>query len=150
MARMYSRKKGKAGSKKPYGKKVSWLSYKPKETELLIVKLAKEGKTPSQIGLALRDTYGIPEIKQITKKSITTVLRENKLLQEIPEDLMALIKKTIEVKKHMEANKKDMTAKHGLQLTESKIRRLVKHYKKTRKLPEEWKYEPEKAKLLVG
>lgn len=149
MARMYSGKKGKAGSKKPYGKKASWLTYKPKETELLVVKLAKEGKTPSQIGLMLRDSYGIPEIKQVVKKNITTVLKENKLLPEVPEDIMALVKKSIEIKKHMEANKKDMKAKRGLQLTDSKIRRLVKYYKRTGKLAQDWKYEPEKAKLLV-
>ena len=64
MARMYSRRKGKAGSKKPAKKQVpSWLRYKGKEVELLVVKLAKEGKNPSQIGLHLRDVYGIPDTK---------------------------------------------------------------------------------------
>ena len=62
MARMHSRKRGKAGSKKPMKKVLPlWVRYKSKELELLIVKLAKEGKTPSQIGVILRDTYGIPD-----------------------------------------------------------------------------------------
>ena len=55
MARMYSRKKGKAGSKKPFKSKANWVKYKPKEVELLIAKFAKTGKTGSQIGLILRD-----------------------------------------------------------------------------------------------
>jgi ribosomal protein S15P/S13E len=51
--------------------------------------------------------------------------------------------------KHMDSNTKDNTAKRGYQLTVSKIRRLAKYYKRNRKLPEDWRYTPEKAKLLV-
>ena len=50
----------------------------------------------------------------------------------------------------MEKNKKDYVAKRGLQLTESKIKRLTKYYKRVGKLPENWKYDREKVKLLVG
>lgn len=150
MARMYGRSKGKSGSKKPAGKTGhSWLSYKPKEVEMLIVRLAKEGKTPSQIGLVLRDAYGIPDVRILLKKRITLVLAEKKLLKELPEDLMALIKKDVAVHKHMDANKQDMTAKRGVQLTESKIKRLVKYYKNSGKIPEEWKYDSRKAGMFV-
>ena len=135
MARKYSRSKGKAGSKRPARKTLpTWVRYKPKEVELLIVKLAKDGKTPSQIGLFLRDTYGIPDVKRLTKKKITSVLEERKLLKEIPEDLMSAIRKSVLVRKHLEENKKDQTAKRGLELAESKIRGLIKYYKKTGKL----------------
>lgn len=147
---MYSRKRGKSGSKRPLRKTPpSWIRYKPKEAELLVVKLAKEGKTSSQIGLILRDTYGIPDIKQIVGKKVTKILEEHKLLKTIPEDLMALIKKNIEVRKHLEKNHKDEAAKRGLGLTESKIKRLVKFYKATGKLPEEWKYEPKKIRMYI-
>jgi len=150
MARMYSRRKGKAGSHKPSQPTVpSWIRYKEKEIELLITKLAKEGKKPSQIGLILRDTYGIPNAKLITKKSVTAILKEKKILSEIPEDLLALIKKSIAVNKHLEVNKKDETARRGLTLTESKIRRLIKHYKKTGKLSSEWKYDPKRAGMFT-
>ena len=71
MARMHSRKKGKSGSKKPVNKTYTWMSYKPKEIELLVLKLAKEGKSASEAGIILRDTYGIPDIKSITKKSVS-------------------------------------------------------------------------------
>ena len=88
MARMHSRKRGKSGSKRPLRKtQLSWIRYKPKEIELLIVKLAKEEKTPSEIGLIMRDTYGIPDIKAVVGKPITKILEEHKLSSKLPEDL---------------------------------------------------------------
>jgi len=150
MSRMYSGRKGKAGSTKPSKTtKLSWVRYKPKEIELLIAKMAKDEKTSSQIGLFLRDVYGIPNIKQVIGKSITSILKEKNLLSKIPEDLMALIKRSIALKKHLELNKHDMPAKRGLELTEAKIRKLVKYYKRTKKLEKDWKYDPDKIKLLV-
>src|SRR3989338_410320 len=150
MARMHSRKRGKAGSKKPL-KKITptWIRYKEKELEFLILKLAKEGKSPSQIGMMLRDTYGIPSTRVITKKRITNILKEKKILPEIPEDLMALIKKSVLITKHLKENSKDETAKRGLVLTESKIGRLVKYYKKTCRLNSDWKFETKKVELFV-
>ncbi len=150
MARMHSRKRGKSGSKKPSKKvKPRWLRYKPKEIELLIVKVAKEGKTPSQIGLVLRDTYGIPDIKAAADTSVTKILKEKGLLSKIPEDLMALIRKSIRLTKHLESNKQDKTVLRGLQLTQSKIKRLVKYYKRTGRIPLDWKYDPKSVSLYV-
>jgi len=150
MARMYSRKKGKAGSKKPARKSApSWIRYGATEIEMLIVKLAKEGNAPSKIGLILRDSYGIPLSKQITGKKITKLLKEKNLLPKLPEDLLALIKRSIAIRKHLEKNHKDETAARGLTLTENKIKALVKYYKKTKKLPVDWKYEPKKIRLYL-
>jgi len=151
MARMYSRKKGKSGSKKPIKKvKQRWVRYSPKEVEQLTVKLSKQDKTPSKIGIILRDNYGIPDVKLITKKSITKILSDNKLAPKIPEDLTALIKKTIRLMKHLSDFKGDETVKRGLTLTESKIGRLSKYYKKKGKLDKDWRYRREKAKMLVS
>jgi small subunit ribosomal protein S15 len=150
MARMYSRKKGKAGSTKPLRKTApSWVRYGAKEIEMLIIKLAKEGNAPSKIGLILRDNYGIPLSKQITGKKITRILKEKNLLQKFPEDLLALIKRSIAVRKHLEKNSKDETAVRGLTLTENKIKALAKYYKKIKKLPVDWKYEPKKIRLYL-
>ena len=150
MARMHSRKRGKSGSKKPIKPSVpTWIRYKEKEIELLIVKLSKEGHSPSEIGIILRDTYGIPDEKRVTGKKITKILKERNLQTKLPEDLTALIKKAIKIIKHKEENKKDQTAKRGLQLTESKIKRLTKYYKKTGRLSSEWKYDPKKVRLLM-
>ena len=49
---MHARKRGKSGSKKPVSNKVpSWVRYKTKEVEALVVKYAKKGLTPARIGI---------------------------------------------------------------------------------------------------
>ena len=59
------------------------------------------------------------------------------------------MRRALLIRKHMEENHKDMSAKRGLQLTESKIGRLVKYYKKTGKVEWGWKYDPEQIKIYV-
>ncbi len=150
MARMYSRKRGKSGPTHPSKKAVpSWVDRSDKEIESLVTKLRKEGKTNSQIGLIMRDIYGVPDVKAVTNKKIGKILKEKNMEPEIPEDLMALIKKIVKLKKHMGENKHDMPANRGVQLTESKIRRLIKYYKKVKKLPIEWKYDEKRIRLIV-
>ena len=80
MARLHSRKKGKSGSKKPLKKiKPNWVRYDAKEAEQLVIKLSKQGYSQSKIGVALRDIYGIPDLRTITNKKISKILEENKL-----------------------------------------------------------------------
>ena len=151
MARMYSGKKGKSGSKKPIKKtKKVWLRYSDTEVEQLIIKLSKQGYSKSKIGTILRDTYGVPDVRTILSKKIGKVLDENKLAPSLPEDLFHLIKKELNILKHLETNKKDMPAKRGMSLTESKINRLVKYYKREGILDKSWTYDRDKAKLLVS
>lgn len=150
MARMYSRARGKAGSKKPLKTtKPTWTRYKPKEIELLVVKLAREGNTASKIGTILRDTYGIPDVKILINKKLTKLLAEKKLVKSIPEDLLSLLKKVSKLKKHLEENKNDMAAFRGIQITESKIKKLVNYYKQKKKLPVDWKYDRRKVSMFV-
>lgn len=150
MARMYCSKRGKHGSKHPTRKSPpSWVQLSSEDVKNLVVKLAKEGSSTSKIGLSLRDMYGVPDVKQFTGQSITQILESNKLAPKYPEDLIALIRRVVNVRKHMERNRKDMPSKRGMQDAESKIRRLVKYYKKTGKLPVDWEYAPESAALLV-
>ncbi|MBS3064918.1 MAG: 30S ribosomal protein S15 [DPANN group archaeon] len=146
MARMHSRRKGKSKSRKPLTEALpEWVSYKPQEAVTLVLKLAKEGNKASAIGLLLRDKYQIPDFQKLTGKKINVILKENKVSHELPEDLNNLVTKAFQVKKHLETNKKDMVSKRGLQLTESKINRLAKYYKRRDVLPAKWKYEQEKA-----
>lgn len=150
MAKKYSRDRGSSGSKRVLNKDKSiWVGYKPKEVEMLIVKLAKEGKSSSEIGITLRDSYGIPSVKNLTGKSITKIMQEKKLLPQLPEDLTNLMKKALDIRDHLKNNHKDTTAKRGLELTESKIRKMVTYYKKKGALEETWKYNPKNAKLYV-
>lgn len=148
MARMYSRKKGKSGSKKPRKAKAGWVKYKPKEIEDIIVKLAKKDKSSSEIGITLRDQYGVPSAK-ISNLKISEVMKEHDLYPEIPEDLKNMIRRAAGLERHLSSNKRDYTSKRGLELTESKIRRLAKYYKKKNILPESWKWDLSKAKLLA-
>jgi len=147
---MHSRKKGKAGSHKPLNtQKSGWIRYGAKEIEMLVAKLAKDDNTASEIGVILRDVYGIPDVKMITSKSITKIMKEKNLSQELPEDLIALMRKLVGVKAHLNNNKQDMSAKRGHQLTESKIKRLIKFYKESGRIPVSWKYDPSKLKMYT-
>jgi len=151
MARMHSGAKGKSGSKKPGVKTApSWMRYNAKEVEVLVAKLGKDKYSSSMIGMILRDKYGVPDVKLVTKKTIMQILKEKKQAPEIPEDLISLIKSNVSLRKHLETNKKDQVAKRGLILNDSKIRRLVKYYIQTEKLPADWKYDPERFKILVA
>jgi len=150
MARIHARKRGKSGSKRPLGTmSPRWVRYKKNEIEKLVIKFAKEGHSSSEIGLILRDQFGIPLVKRATGKTITQIMKENNLYPEFPEDLFNLLKKAVNLREHLKKNKKDYTSKRGLELLESKIRRLGKYYVKKRVLPSDWRYDPEKAKLFV-
>jgi len=151
MARMHARVKGKSRSHRPLTAEVpNWVEKNPKEIETLIVKFRKQGMSSALIGITLRDSYGVPSVKNITNKSITQILKENKLTEEIPEDLKNLIKRSIAIRKHLETNKKDNVSKRGLKLTESKILRLQGYYKKNKVLPATWNYNPKRAQLMVN
>lgn len=150
MAKMHSRARGNSGSKKPLkAGSPTWSRYKTKEIELLVGKLAKEGKSSSVIGSILRDSYGIPSVKLLTGKRLQEILADKKLTPKLPEDLMSLMKRSVLIRKHIETNKQDMTAVRGLQFTESKIKRLSKYYKETDKIPADWKYDPSAVKIYT-
>ena len=150
MARVYSRKKGKSGSKKPPVKIVpKWIKQKKEDIVKLVIKLAKERKTSATIGSILRDQYGIPDVKTITGKTITQIMREGKLYPEIPEDLMTLFRKAVSLRGHLSQNRSDLHSKKGLENLESKIRRLIKYYSREGKLPKDFRYDIEKVKLLI-
>jgi small subunit ribosomal protein S15 len=123
MARVYSRKKGRSGSKKPMQKTAPWVKLKPDEVEEIIVKLAKKGQSSSQIGLTLRDQYGVPSIRikelelekegdkedrrrQETPSSsgrlqsserIAKIMKRHKAYPPFPEDMFNLLKKAVDL-----------------------------------------------------
>ena len=84
-----------------------WLEYTREGIEGLVVKLAKEGNTSSNIGIILRDQYGIPLVKPSTGKTITKILEESKLASIIPEDLDNLLNKANRLTRHLEKNRSD-------------------------------------------
>lgn len=150
MARIYSRKRGRSGSKKPAVRKAKrWTKLKEKEIEKLVVKLAKERKTSASIGLILRDKYGVPDIKSVVGKTVSQIMKENKVYSDLPEDMMSLLKKAVLLHEHLERHKSDKHSKKGLGDLESKIRRLGKYYVRKGELPKGWRYSYEQAKLIV-
>lgn len=142
MARMYSRKHGKSGSTRPHREEPpEWVDLSKEEMKEKVMELAKEGKDPSEIGVILRDKYGVPSLKYFDEK-ITDILEDEGERAEVPEDLRNLRKKAERIRDHLEENPNDSSAIHGLEETESKIRRLKKYYKKEGKIPEDWEYQP--------
>ena len=127
----------------------AWVELHPAEAVEAITNLANAGHNSSEIGMLLRDQYGVPNIKALCGKSIEEILAEHKLLPEIPSDLMNLIKRSVTLNRHLAKNRKDFTAKRGLQLSVAKIRNLVTYYKRKGKLPMDWHYSEETAALLV-
>ncbi|MDD3622136.1 MAG: 30S ribosomal protein S15 [Methanofollis sp.] len=151
MARMHARRRGKSGSVAPYRTKApEWCEVSADEAVKIVVDLRKMGKTSSEIGFILRDKYGIPDINLVTGKKVGEILEENGLATEIPEDLRNLIAKSLAMRKHLAANKNDTHNKRQLQLTESKVRRLVKYYRSSGKLAADWTYKPETAEILLS
>lgn len=139
---MHSDGRGSSGSKKPItDKNPDWIDYDEEEVVELVVKLRRDGFDPSEIGLKLRDQYGIPSVKALTDKKITEILEEEGLTLEIPEDLNSLVKKSESIKDHLEENNKDEQAQRRLELTEAKIRRLANYHRDNGNIPEDWEYE---------
>jgi small subunit ribosomal protein S15 len=138
------------GSKKlPYKVVPKWMEYKKEDVEKLVEKLAKERFTSAQIGMILRDQYGIPDTKAITRKTITEIIRKQGIVYDVPEDMMSLLKKAVNLRAHLGRSKRDKTSRYGLENLESRIRRLGKYYSRKGRLPKDWKYDIEKAKLIV-
>ena len=148
MGRMHSHRHGKSHSIRPNTLRTpSWITHEPKEIEEIITKYAKDGMTPSQIGVKLRDQHAIPLTKLISKKTITQILEENDLKLELPEDLENIVKKAVGLQKHLKSNKGDRRNVRSLELIEAKVHRLSTYYKKIGRIPENWKYKSVVAQL---
>jgi small subunit ribosomal protein S15 len=119
------------------------------QVEELIVKLAKKGYTSARIGKVLKEQHGISSVKELLGKGIAKVMREHNVYPEIPEDLFNLLRRAVDLREHLARHRKDRHSARGLEVIESKIRRLAKYYKRKGVLPQDWTYEPEKAKLWV-
>ena len=151
MARMHSRKKGKSSSTRPARlEKPVWVELSPGEVENEVVKLAKRGYSKSMIGTIMRDSRGVPLVKIVAGKKVSQILESNNIKEPLPEDLSNLVRKALNIRKHLENNHKDLETKKGLNRTEAKIFRLIKYYKKKKVLAADFKYDPEKIRTLVA
>lgn len=148
MARLHTKKKGKAGSRKVRGGG-KWVELGKDEIEKIIMDLHKTGTAPSAIGHLLRDQHGIPDVRAVMGgKSVLQIIEGSTGKQDYPENLANLIKKAVSTRTHLLKHKSDVHNRTKLHSTEAKIRRLGKYYARTGKLPSDWTYDPTKAALL--
>ncbi|MDG6937918.1 MAG: 30S ribosomal protein S15 [Nitrososphaerota archaeon] len=148
MARIHSHRHGKSHQTRPPSRSnPNWVTTTPDEAKNAALKLAKEGSTPSRIGQALRDDYGVPLIKTLTGRSLGKILAEGKAAPKMPQDLQDLIERAHRVQKHLGTHRSDRKNVHSLELVEAKIYRLSKYYKAKGILPSDFKYTAVVAQL---
>ena len=148
MARIHSHRHGKSHQTRPPSKSTpTWVTTTPEEARTAILKMAKEGVTPSRIGQALRDDYGVPLARPLLGKSVGRVLAEGKVTPKVPQDLQDLIDRAQRVQKHLQGHRSDRKNVHSLELVEAKIYRLSKYYKAKGLLPGDFKYTAVVAQL---
>jgi small subunit ribosomal protein S15 len=127
----------------------SWVTLGATEVEDLIAKMAKDGFTSARIGLMLRDQYGVPDVRLLTGKCITEIMKDRGVAPALPEDISSLMRRAIALNTHLRENNGDHSNRRGLQLIESKIRRLEHYYKDNGTLPMDWKYSLKTAELML-
>jgi small subunit ribosomal protein S15 len=148
MGRLHSHRHGQSHSIRPISPSATkWVKQNTQEIEELILKYAKDGLTTSEIGVKLRDQYAIPLVKSITKKSITEILEQKGIKQEMPEDLNNIVRKALGLQKHLKTHTSDRRNVRSLELLEAKVHRLSSYYKKIGRIPKTWKYKSVIAQL---
>ncbi|MDE1834059.1 MAG: 30S ribosomal protein S15 [Candidatus Micrarchaeota archaeon] len=152
MARMHTGKHGKAKSRKPdveIGTRPEGLTLSDAEITKLIVGYAKQGMHQAQIGQALKEKHNVPYIKQVYKRRLNVILKENGFRSDLPQDLLDLLRRAVTLRSHLEKNHKDVHNKTSLSRVEAKIWRLSNYYKRESVLPSDWKYDPAKVALII-
>nr|XP_045016847.1 40S ribosomal protein S13-like [Jaculus jaculus] len=140
MGRVHAPWKGLSQSALPNRHSVpTWLKLTLDDMKEQIYKLAKKGLTPSHVGVTLRVSHGVAQVRFVTSDEILRILKSKGLAPALPEDLYHPIKKAVAVRKRLERNRKDKDAKFRLILIESRIHRLAPYYKTKRVLPSNWK-----------
>jgi|SRR3989338_5872510 len=93
----------------------------------IVIDLGKKGNTPSQIGMILRDKYGVQKAKLLGKK-VTKILRENNI--EYKDDLKFVEDKLKKIETHIGQNKQDKKAKREVVKYVSLKKRLIVYNQK--------------------
>ena len=113
--------------------KPPWLKIKEEEIKKIIAELAKK-HPPAEIGLILRDQYGVPTTKLYGKK-LKQYLKELNLNSN--PDLENAEKKLEKIKTHLKTNITDRKAKHKIQKAQSSLNRQKRYFAKKQKKKEE-------------
>jgi len=100
-----------------------WLKMSEEELRKLVLELSEKYQ-PAQIGLILRDQYGVPTTKVFGKK-LSAYLKEagkNEFFE-----VKNIEKKVAKIKEHMKNNGQDKKAKHKFQKANSRLNALKKY-----------------------
>jgi len=148
MGRLHSHRHGKSHSVRPVSPKTpEWVTMDSEKIQEQIIKYAKDGLTPSQIGIKMRDQHAIPLVKTITSKKISQITQEHGIESDLPEDLDNIVKKAVGLQRHLRANRGDRRNVRSLELVEAKVHRLAVYYKRIGRIPQNWKYKSVVAQL---
>jgi small subunit ribosomal protein S15 len=148
MARLHTRKHGRSKSRKPMESEAKTETGR-EEIEKEIVAYAKQGMKGAMIGQKLKDEKKAGYLKPLLGKRLNVLLEEKGFKSDIPADLLDLMRKAVNLRKHLTANHRDVHNTTRLHRVESKIWRLGKYYRKSGRLPVDWKYDPEQAALII-
>ncbi|MGA3020956.1 MAG: 30S ribosomal protein S15 [Candidatus Micrarchaeales archaeon] len=148
MARMHTGRHGKSKSRKPLESEMKAEMERGK-LEGIIAGYVKQGMNGTLIGQKLKDEHGVGYVRPILGKRLSAFMEEKGFNREIPTDLLNLMRKAVNMRKHLAANHRDVYGSVRLQRVESKIWRLSKYYKGSGKLPLNWRYDPEQAALII-
>lgn len=147
---MHSRHRGSSGSRRPLlTENPAWVPLDREEVVEKVVGMAKEGLPQSQIGMRMRDQWGVPHIRLATGMSLEKIIRANGIKVEFPEDLRSLLKRAVTLSKGLAVNPRNHHARRRLHLVEAKILRLCRYYRRSNRIPAGWTYSAERAKLVV-
>lgn len=102
-----------------------WLKMTEEEVKKVIAELSEKYQ-PAQIGLILRDQYGIPTTKVFGKKLSQYLKDLGKDYNAEPKNVERKIDK---MKEHLAKNITDKKAKHKLQKSVSKLNAMRKYFK---------------------
>jgi len=106
--------------------KPAWLKLKEDELKKIIAELSKKYPA-SQIGIILRDQYGVPTTRLYGKK-LKMYLEELGINSN--EDLQSAEKKVERLKEHLKDNITDRKAKHKLQKAQSHLNKTQRYFSK--------------------
>ena len=146
---MHSKKQGKSKSRKPVTEAAVAPEIGNDEIMKIIEGHAKKGMSQTLIGQRLRDENGVRYIKHATGKRLGVILAGMGYKQQIPQDLMDLMKKAVSINNHLSTNAHDTDNRTRMKKIESKIWRLTKYYIGAGRLPNTWRYDPKQAELLI-
>lgn len=148
---MHSKKRGKSKSRKPAPEDIKVPENAPsrERIEEIVIGYAKQGMNQTLIGEKLKREHNVPYVKHMMGRRLGKILEEKGVASQLPVDLLNLMKRAVKMHAHIEKNKQDIHNTIRLRRVESKIWRLTKYYIRKGALPADWRYDPQKAELLI-